>query len=114
MRNTRSEFTISIYLASLIPQITCLQPTQRALRLTFNCKAVTPRVLVPSLSLIVHSPHFVLLIRIGLWAGAAILLRQLDATQSTLTVSLVSIIVSNDEPGACRELNKQSFLPQSF
>jgi hypothetical protein len=74
---------------------------------------------VPSLSLIMHSPHFVLLIRIGLWAGAAIMLRQLDATQPTthgIKPSNLSLlfIISNDEPGACRELNKQSFLPQSF
>ena len=90
----------------------CRRPT--SIDVNVQCTALTPRVPVPSLSLIVHSPHFVLLIRIGLWAGAAILLRQLDATQPTPTVSLVSIIVSNDEPGACRELNKQLFLPQSF
>jgi hypothetical protein len=60
--------------------------------LTLKCTTLTPRVPVPSLSLIVHSPHFVLLIRIGLWAGAAILWRQLEAMHPTPTVSLVSII----------------------
>ena len=92
MRNTGSEFQSESIWNPLYHKITCLLPTQRALTLTFKCTAVTPRVPVPSLCLIMHSPHVVGLIRIGLWVGAAILLRQLDATQPTLTVSLVSII----------------------
>lgn len=117
MRNTGSEFLSESILESLMPpqnHVLAADQRQRASTLTFECTAPTPRVPVPSLSLIEHSPHFVLLIRIGLWAAAAILWRQLDAMHSTTHDKPSLYHLGNDEPGACRELNKQSFLPQSL
>ena len=76
MRNTGSEFQSESILELLIPPQDHVPAArlqrQRASTLTFKRTTLTPRGPVPSLSLIVHSPHFVLLIRIGLWAGAAI------------------------------------------